>query len=147
MSRLASLLLLCLPGLAAAAPGYRDGTPTAPQALCGATNSYVPGIQTRVGYVVDPVAEIPQVGQVTYVHAVATNKNCVGDAASLDFFLPPGATLAISSQYPVNCFLGNGSISGPIGQPIVVRVYSMEIAPSSLISRNRPASLFTASVS
>jgi hypothetical protein len=52
----------------------------------------------------------PQVGDVTYVHAVAgvVGLPCAGgDAPAIEFFLPSGVSLAISPQTPVICFRQN----------------------------------------
>lgn len=103
-----------------AAAEVRYGEPVAAEAYCGASNTTGPGMQTRAGYDIDRAAELPKLGEVTYVSAFTTNKNCVGDAAQLDFFLPDGAVPAISAQHPVTCtlyshFTSNGAYrsSGP----------------------------------
>ncbi len=104
------LAIVLVHGGAHAAPAFVDGLPASTSAICGATGSVTDGAVTRAGYVVDPVAETPQLGQVTYIHAVVTNTNCVSDAATFEFFLPPGASFAISAAAPVRCFTNDGSI-------------------------------------
>jgi hypothetical protein len=109
-------LVLAVGGQAAAAPSFVDGTPVEGEAICILSGNTVTGVVSRAGYVVDPVAELPQLGQVTYIHAVATNKNSCepgGETVGFEFFLPPGASLAVSAANPVKCFIGNGSTSGP----------------------------------
>jgi len=96
-----------------AAPDWVDGEPGQIDALCGADNS-IRGVVTRAGYVVDPVAETPRLGEVVFVHGVATNTNCAADTVTIDFFLPTNASLAISPQDPVVCLLHDGIASAPI---------------------------------
>ncbi len=99
---------LTVAGDAAAAPSYVDGSPVETTALCGANAQT--GVVSKVGYIIDPVAETPQLHQVTYIHAVATNKNCVGDGVEFEFFLPPGASL--NSASPVQCYTTAGPAAG-----------------------------------
>ena len=114
---LAGLLVLvglAVGGQAAATPAYLDGALVWNQAICTGTGNSVIGAVSRAGYVVDPAAALPQLGQVTYIHAVVTNINpCGGDVVGFDFFLPPGASFAVSAVNPVQCYIGNGSTSGP----------------------------------
>jgi hypothetical protein len=92
---------------AAAAPTWVDGTPKNPLALCG--NSQTEGVVSWAGYVVDPAAGKPQLGQATYIHAEAVNTNCFGDAVTFELFLPPGASFAVSAATPVHCLTSNGT--------------------------------------
>jgi len=114
--QLASLLViagLAVGGEAAATPTFVDGTFVQNEAICTGTGNTVTGAVSRAGYVVDPVAGLPQLGQVTYIHAVATNQNpCGGDTVGFEFFLPTGASFAVSGANPVQCFIGNGRTSG-----------------------------------
>ena len=104
---------LAVGGEAAATPTFVDGTFVETQAICTGTGNTVTGAVSRAGYVVDPVAALPQLGQVTYIHAVATNQNpCGGETVGFEFFLPTGASFAVSAANPVNCFIGDGRRSG-----------------------------------
>ncbi|MEO8549566.1 MAG: VCBS repeat-containing protein [Kofleriaceae bacterium] len=82
-------------------------------AVCGLYSSGV-GSMIKVGYVVDPVAQTPKLNQVVYLHAVATRVDSCNAAEEfdIDFFLPAGASFAISAATPVNCYIGNGTTSG-----------------------------------
>jgi hypothetical protein len=93
-------------------PSFVEGPATFPgTAICGADNTIRNGVETRAGYLVDPVAETPKLGQVTYVRAVARNTNCVTDTAHIEFILPPGATLAESAQNPVRCYFHGSTVT------------------------------------
>ena len=106
-SPLLGLSILLAAHGAHAAPEFING-PLAPGfALCG--GDATEGVETEAGYAVDPVAQAPRLGQVTIVHAVAANTNCVGDEAVIELFLPPGASFAISAGNPVRCFTSDGS--------------------------------------
>ncbi|HEY5937412.1 MAG TPA: VCBS repeat-containing protein, partial [Kofleriaceae bacterium] len=114
-----SLLLLTGLGLAteaSAAPAFVDGPGITTEAVCQHTGYEIEGVESRAGYVVDPVAQTPKLNQVTYIHAVAKNRNpCQTEDVGFDFFLPAGAVLAISQQFPVQCFIGNGQ-TGSAGE-------------------------------
>ena len=101
---------------ASAAPAYKDGTSVENSAWCYLSNSWGTGTVSRAGYKVDPVAELPQLGlgQVTYIHAVATNKDrCgAGDTVGFEFFLPPGASFAVDRTNQVRCTISNGTTTG-----------------------------------
>jgi hypothetical protein len=97
--------ILCLLGFAAkasAAPTWVDGPASNIVSVCGADASYR-NIVTKAGYVTDPIVEAPQLGQVVYVHGVATNTNCAPEAVAIEFILPQGASFAVSAQNPVVC--------------------------------------------
>lgn len=96
-------------GAASAAPSYFDGLATNNATVCGV------GSRVKVGYVFDPVAQTPKLNQVVYLHAVATRVddcNSAGEVFGFDFFLPPGASFAVSAATPVNCYIGNGVTGG-----------------------------------
>lgn len=116
-----SVALVVAVGLAiggeAAAAGYVDGPATQGAAICTSRGSSTDGPLLKVGHWIDPVVYTPKLGEVTYVHAVVTNKNpCDGLAVGLELFLPAGATFAIDSTHPVNCSFGNNAgLGGAVG--------------------------------
>jgi VCBS repeat-containing protein len=90
--------------------GYFDGTWTSNYTFCPVTGNLVTVLNTYVGYYTDPNEPYPRTGDLGYVHAVAANvAPCVNDAPGFDFFLPEGATLAISASNPVYCIRGRYS--------------------------------------
>jgi hypothetical protein len=104
-----SLLLLATVATttrADAAPVWIDGTPVVQNGACVGGSG--PAIQSWVGYHTD-TAQPLKTGDVEYVHAVAKNVGCVGDANNFEFFLPVGASLAIDGAHPVSCYRENGS--------------------------------------
>lgn len=108
------LLIVGLAGVAhaqaAGAPDFVDGAGVQAQAYCLLSGAVGDGELSKVGYFVDPIAETPQLGQVTYIHALTTNRStCAGDIVDFEVFLPPGAHYAISAQNPVHCYIGNGA--------------------------------------
>ncbi|HUJ63079.1 MAG TPA: VCBS repeat-containing protein [Kofleriaceae bacterium] len=96
---------------ARAALAWDDGAPASSLAFCGATGEWTDGSVSWAGYVIDPVAETPQLGQVTYVHAVAINTNCMPDEVAFELTLPPGAHFAISPATPVSCIASAGAVT------------------------------------
>lgn len=108
------LAALCgLAGEAAAAPVFQDGPIAKIGGVCPGTATPLDAVGAWAGYVVDPVAMTPKLGEVVYVHATASNLNpCGGETVGFNFFLPPGTQLAISAQNPVQCFYGNGTTGG-----------------------------------
>ena len=113
LSALAVLTGLGLASEASAAPAFVDGPGITTEAICQYTGYEIEGAESRAGYVVDPVAQTPKLNQVTYIHAVVKNRNpCQTEDVGFDFFLPPGAVLAISQTFPVQCFIGNGQTGG-----------------------------------
>ena len=105
------LLFLCIAALCArsaeASGAYFDGTMQSTSGVCPSTGTVVTVLQTTAGYFTDPVNLYPKTGDVAYVHAVATNISpCLTDVVGFDFFLPDGASLAISAINPVHCIRG-----------------------------------------
>jgi len=107
VSALFSLAIVLAHRDAIAAPTWVDGSPKNPIALCG--SSQTEGVVSWAGYVVDPVAATPELGQVTYIHAEAINLNCFADAVTFELFLPPGASFAVSGTTPVHCLTSDGN--------------------------------------
>lgn len=107
-------MALGLTGSAAAAPAFVDGPAATLPGICTGTGAVVNAVVSRAGYVVEAATATPQLGQVVYVHAVASNVNpCGGDTLGFDFFFPPGTSFAISTKFPVQCFIGNGTTGSP----------------------------------
>lgn len=89
----------------------------APQQWLDGPFQYTPGlacvtwnpeteITSYTGYWGTTDASFPQVGDVSYVHAlgaVVGNPCSGGDVIGFDFFLPVGATPAVTAQNPVRC--------------------------------------------
>jgi len=101
------LFLLVLMGLqnAQAARAYFDGTYQFLGTTCPVTGNVVVVSQNFVGYFTDPAEPYPKTGNIAYVRAVSVNvSGCVNDAVGFDFFLPDGATPAVSASYPVYCY-------------------------------------------
>ena len=98
------LALLFLPN-AMAARAYFDGTFQSLSTVCPVTGNAVVVSQSFVGYFTDPNEPYPKTGDIAYVRAVSANvSGCVNDAVGFDFFLPDGATPAVSASYPVYCY-------------------------------------------
>jgi hypothetical protein len=83
---------------------YFDGSWQSNYTWCPVTGDLVTVLNTYAGYYTDPNEPYPKTGDLGYVHAVAANvAPCVADAPGFDFFLPEGASLAISASNPVYC--------------------------------------------
>lgn len=92
---------------ARAARAYFDGTFQSVSTFCPVTGNAVIAAQSYAGYFTDPNEPYPQTGDLAYVHAVAANvSGCVNDALGFEFFLPDGASFAISAANPVVCIRG-----------------------------------------
>jgi len=103
------------PPVSAATRAYLNGDfyATPSQAFCVASGSYNNVLQSYTGYFTDG-STFPKAGDVSYVHAVGSNvSGCShGDAFGPEFFLPEGASFAVSATNPVYCWLSklDGSI-------------------------------------
>ena len=110
MRRLPLLFLLCTvvsAGTAQAQRAYFDGSWQSNGTYCPVTGTLVTVLNTYTGYFTNPSEPYPRTGDLGYVHAVAANvAPCVNDAVGFDFFLPDGASLAISAANPVYCMRG-----------------------------------------
>ncbi|GEM_PF-6776454 len=96
---LSSLLVaIAIPSTAHAAPGWVNGTPTVISGTCSVGAAQTEGI---AGYWNDPSDPVTT-GDITYIHVLARNLTCF-DGVSIEMFLPPGASLAISPTNPVIC--------------------------------------------
>lgn len=108
---LAVATVLAVHGEASAAEMFIDGAVAhAPVTLC------VSGSPTTLvaGYVVDPVAEAPAIGQRTVMHGMATvNANC-GDDVTLELTIPTGARFDDTGTVVCN-LIGPTGIVTPIG--------------------------------
>lgn len=90
---------------ALAARAYFDGTFQSLYTTCPVSGNAVVVSQNFVGYFTDPGEPYPKTGDIAYVRAVSANvSGCVNDAVGFDFFLPEGATPAVSASYPVYCY-------------------------------------------
>jgi hypothetical protein len=105
---LITLGALALAGEAQAAPAFLDGAVTDTSGYCiSGAGQPMTTLQSKVGYVVDPIAQIPQLNDPVYVHAFATNTACAGDRMTVVdfvFYFPPGTTLATDAA-PVKCVI------------------------------------------
>ncbi len=92
---------------AAAARAYFDGNYVWSSTNCPVSGTPVEVLKTNTGYFTDPNEPYPKTGDLAYVRAVGNNISpCVNDAFGPEFFLPDGASLAISATNPVYCYLG-----------------------------------------
>ena len=109
---LAIATVLAIHGEARAADVFIDG-PVA-QAPINPANCISGAPTTLVaGYVVDPVAEAPALGQSTVMHGMArVNANC-GDDVTLEFFIPTGAHFDTNRSVVCNIINPAGDV-GPI---------------------------------
>ena len=105
---------LAVAGDAHAQATFQDGpwTDTTGGCISSGGGGLYTTLRSKVGYVVDPIAEIPQLGQPVYVHAFATNTACALDRQTVQFELsfPPGTTLATDAA-PVRCTISGGASS------------------------------------
>lgn len=97
---LASLLVavIAAPTAAHAAPGWVNGPSTFHSGTCSVGPAQT---EAFAGYWNDP-ADPVTTGDITYIHVLARNLTCF-DGVSIEMFLPPGASLAISPANPVFC--------------------------------------------
>jgi hypothetical protein len=112
MRRLALLFVLSCGILGArtaeAQRAYYNGTMQSNMTVCPVSQIVVTALQTYTGFFADPNEPYPYTGDLGYVHAVGSNvSGCVNDAVGFEFFLPDGASLAISESNPVYCFRGH----------------------------------------
>lgn len=94
------------PGTAAAQARWLDGNFGFVPGLACVTWNAETEVTTYAGTWGTLDASFPATGDVTYVHAVAGvvgNPCSGGDAIGFDFFLPTGASVAVSAQNPVRC--------------------------------------------
>ncbi|GIW34849.1 hypothetical protein [Meiothermus sp.] len=109
MRRLAVGILLMLGLLgsnALAARAFFDSNFVSVSTICPVTGNMVVATQNTVGYFTDPNEPYPKTGDLAYVRASSTNVSpCTNDAVGFDFFLPEGASFAVSNQHPVYCYL------------------------------------------
>ena len=112
MKRLRLLLFLGIAALsarpAAAQRAFSDGTiASMGSAFCPALMGNVtPVVSAFTGYFAGPseTPPYPVTGDIAYVHAFAQDVSaCVNDTVGFEFFLPDGASLAISPTLPVIC--------------------------------------------
>ena len=111
MKRLFLPFLLCIALLcarpASAVAAYVDGVY---QPLSATGAFCIPGtvgLQTYASYLTDPAQPYPKTGDISYVRAVGVNvSGCMNDVVGFEFFLPDGASLAISANNPVFCYRG-----------------------------------------
>jgi hypothetical protein len=97
--------LYARPAQAQAQGDFFDGTYKSLSAPCSTGGSYVV-INTNTGYFTD-LSTFPKTGDIVYVRAVANNVHpCVNDTVGFDFFLPDGASSAVSQLNPVYCTVG-----------------------------------------
>lgn len=81
---------------------YFDGSWQSNYTMCPVDGTLVTVLNSYAGYYTDPNEPYPKTGDLGYVRAVAANvAPCVSDAPGFDFFLPEGASLAISASNPV----------------------------------------------
>lgn len=111
MKRLRLLFFLCIAALCArpadAQRAYFDGIPQSTSTNCPVTGTLEEVLHAYTGYFTDPGEPYPKTGDIAYVHAVGINmSNCVNDVFGPEFFLPDGASLAISATNPVYCIRG-----------------------------------------
>jgi hypothetical protein len=84
---------------------FFDGGNQSNLANCSTGQSYTL-INTNTGYFTDG-ATFPKTGDIVYVRAVAYNVHpCLNDTVGFEFFLPDGASPAVSAVNPVLCDLG-----------------------------------------
>lgn len=97
---LASLLVavIAAPTAAHAAPGWVNGPSTFHSGTCSVGPAQT---EAFAGYWNDPTDPVTT-GDITYIHVLARNLTCF-DGVSIEMFLPPGASLAISPANPVFC--------------------------------------------
>jgi hypothetical protein len=85
--------------------------------LCPVIGTAAVVLQTNVGYFTDPAEPYPKTGDIAYVRAFGANvSGCVNDVVGFEFFLPDGASLAISAAAPVTCY--RGTLSGSIFEAV-----------------------------
>src|SRR5688500_9112490 len=107
-SALLALPVLMLPGVADAQsrPVFTDGRLTNTPGTDCITGARVTQVGSFASYFGARDLSFPRVGDISYVRAfsqVIGNPCSGGDVIGFEFFLPPGATLAISSANPVIC--------------------------------------------
>ena len=98
--------ILLVPGAASAQARWIDGNFGFVPGLACVTANLETEVTTYTGNWGTLDASFPQTGDVSYVHAVAGvvgNPCSGGDAVGFDFFLPTGASLAVTAQNPVRC--------------------------------------------
>ncbi|GIW24984.1 MAG: hypothetical protein KatS3mg069_1251 [Meiothermus sp.] len=93
-------------GSALAGRAYFDSPPVSVSTACPVTGNIVLATQNTVGYFTDPNEPYPKTGDLAYVRASSTNVSpCTNDTVGFDFFLPEGASFAVSAQNRVYCYL------------------------------------------
>ena len=117
------IFFLCIAALftqpAVAANFWADGYLTpATKNWCFAANSEDLELRTYAGYLTDG-STFPKTGEVAYVHAVGYNiSGCAfGESFGPEFFLPDGASFAISANNPVYCLLSKPGVIAPFPVP------------------------------
>ena len=120
MKRLPLLFLLCFASLCArsadAQPAYFDGAYQSSGTACPVTGTAVTVLSAKTGYVTD-LSSYPKTGDIAYVRAYGANISpCVNDAFGPEFFLPDGASLAISVTNRVTCILGK--VDGTVAEDV-----------------------------
>ena len=110
----AAAALLSATGAAAQARWLDGNFGFVPGSACVTWNAETE-VTTYAGYWGTTNGSFPRTGDVSYVHAagaVVGNPCSGGDVIGFDFFLPAGASLAVSAQNPVRCIatrLSDGS--------------------------------------
>jgi uncharacterized protein (TIGR03382 family) len=98
--------IMLVPGAARAQSRWIDGNFGFVSGLACVTWNLETEVTTYAGSWGALDASYPKTGDVTYVHAVAGvvgNPCSGGDVIGFDFFLPTGASVAVSAQNPVRC--------------------------------------------